>query len=627
MVDGGLFPTDPSPGMVFELLPGIYYRYDAAMSSWVRLARGGTGLPMASPINDGLMAADDLKKLNRIVFPPPRSTLIGTDCLAKFDRGLIQFYNGDHFINVDGSPTIENIDQFGDRVKQIAEGQMHQHTHAFDFTIDLPSLFSELQSRSQVKFTGTRGERGGKGGVGARGADRLLSGPAGPTGPPGGAPPSDMTVAAEPVNSQPAANLKRVITGARVETDAKDPTKFKLVFTRKPIGPSVAAAAKFEPNTQNSRWVMGVAATSTTAQQMYYFDIQPIIDAVFEKYRLEVQRLKLGYEDVVKYWLNTMAVLYDQQRAALCCALAFCRSRHANTSLRRHIEMSAATAAHDAKVTLAKQTGYPIAGTVAQATPENVELAQSVSLNPITHVTPASAVEAALEAGSYVAVIKATNAKVGAGYRANLRVEYNASGELAVLKLPDFGDFPTAQAAREVYEGLAANFEHGGGPVKVWLPNRHYDVASGLIEVGFYRTGGEATTQSTKSTAVATLPAASCRLPSARLSWYLRGVKFGTGCSRTITVGGQPYVVMKRSLERDQTCGGGESATSPCLRELLLSHGHPSFAWPLLANGTAAPVPNVAEITFSYDPTLMASVHEQTGANLGDFSAILFPLL
>jgi hypothetical protein len=41
---------------------------------------------------------------------------------------------------------------------------------------------------------------------------------------------------------------------------------------------------------------------------------------------------------VVAFWLNIMAALFDEQKAALCCALEYCESQSRNTDTRRYIE-------------------------------------------------------------------------------------------------------------------------------------------------------------------------------------------------------------------------------------------------------------------------------------------------
>jgi hypothetical protein len=78
----------------------------------------------------------------------------------------------------------------------------------------------------------------------------------------------------------------------------------------------------------------------------------------------------------------------------------------------------------------------------------------------------------------------------------------------------------------------------------------------------------------------------SCSMPVDKIAWYEHAWKNGTCCGAHLIVDGIPYIIIKKSIGVDMTCGGGESEVSPCISTFLDSgKGHPAFAFPT-ASGT-----------------------------------------
>lgn len=298
------------------------------------------------------MSAIDLKKLNRLVIPPPTSTIIGNDCVAPFKSGAIELVGGDDFVGVDGNVNIRNIDEFGEAINQSFPFQIHEHTYGYDFNLDIPALIEELKARGQFKVFGATGDIGPKGDQGDKGQDSILSGPAGLPGEQGLAPNCTLSIEPEPLLAQARPGLKKALTGVTVITDPEDDTKYFLQFDRQDIGIADNAATSFNVRQQKSTWVLAVASIAANPQQVFYIDIEPLLISAHEKFLTEVELLKKGYEDIVQFWVQTMSDLFDEQKDALCCALEFCMSKTKSTQLREHMENLAAAAIPNAKIVI-----------------------------------------------------------------------------------------------------------------------------------------------------------------------------------------------------------------------------------------------------------------------------------
>jgi hypothetical protein len=361
------FPKDPINGTIFELKPGLVYQYDSKFNSWIRIASGDVLLKEVTPIKAGAMSAVDLQKLNRLVLPPPESTIIGTDCVVPFKGGSIQLNTTDNYINIAGNVDIKNIDQFGSSLSQAFPFHIHQHTFGFDFTLDLQNLIDELSFRGQLNLVGKKGIKGEQGDKGPRGIDSIFSGPPGNQGQQGTAPQCALAIEPEPVTSQAKEGLEKALVNVRVVPDSNDDTKFFLEFDRQSVGNENAVASKVNVQQADSFWVLAIETIAGNevpssdpcgipigAQSVYYLDIEPIVSAIQQKFLDEVVLLKQGYEDIVAFWIQTMSDLFDEQKDALCCALEYCLSKTKSTSVREHIESVQASAigASGAKIRL-----------------------------------------------------------------------------------------------------------------------------------------------------------------------------------------------------------------------------------------------------------------------------------
>lgn len=690
-----LFPENPSHGAIFELRNGLYFQFDATLKSWVKVASNTLRLSSATATRDGTMSATDYKKLNRLVLAPPFSSLIGNDCVAPFKGGNITLASGDKFLGVDGNVTIRNIGSKGEVVSKSQPFKIHQNTYGFDFTIDLPLLVAELKRRGQFNVTGKQGKQGNQGEVGDAGPDYILSGPPGDVGSDGSAPDCAISVEPDALQATPHEGLTKALVGVSVVKDEVDPLKYKLVFDRQTVGIEGSYSDKMYVRGDSSPWILAVAGneavnTSTnvttlvgegncdlqqvggtnTVQPVFYIDIEPIVDAVHQEFIREVGILKKGYEDIVKYWIQTMSNLFDQQKAALCCALQYCLSATKSTSLRQHMESVAASAAGSANILLhgrdsnqavelsstrlLKEVGgpdlcrggphfpqYPTPGggpvspppppTTPSALAEALAVSNeavdtaTVTVDPSLNSSALTGVQVPLKAGDYTVVIDSLTAQVDQEHRGNVKIQHVKNDGHKTVQFLDRGSFASLKQAQEAYHGLSLSFRHDGGLASFWLPSDQPQLSSGSILMAIMPASDVPPQEMIPVPVIEpdeviekNVAPSGCEMALSRLAWYQRSWDMGNCCGLVVNVMGQDYIIVKRSIGNDLGCGGGESEDSPCVKEFMKTVGHPAFAWPTFDGRKFAPLPNKESVAFHFDEQLNQLVTDKITA--GDFT-------
>ncbi len=371
MVSELLFPSNPTNGMLYEQSNGVFYQYDSTINAWLKITSQDIKLPLATSLSNGAMSATDLKKLNRLLFQPPTSTVIGNKCDRPYKTGVIELVSVDDFIKIEGRLNVRNIDSQGEVISSKVPYQIHQHTYGYDFNLDVQSLIFELDKRGQISLVGKVGDKGDKGDRGAAGISNIPAGRQGDVGDAGQTPSNDITLTAEVFAVEPRVGLRKALTGIRLESVDSSDTDYAMVFTRQTVGNPFATADKFNVTGADSNWVLAITAAIDDTRiskpadvcgipgeapfqyyDLYYLNLEPILDTIHDKYTSEVERLKKGYEDIVAFWLQTMSDLFDEQKRALCCALESCLSATKGSSVRQHMESVAAAAAGQANIVL-----------------------------------------------------------------------------------------------------------------------------------------------------------------------------------------------------------------------------------------------------------------------------------
>ncbi|MHC4792251.1 MAG: hypothetical protein ACYS8Y_12620, partial [Planctomycetota bacterium] len=177
------FPPNPDDGTIFEMAPGILYKYNAGSNCWKRL-KGSDALSLATPLTSGLMSKEDYAKLQNLIVPPLQTTLQGEECTTAFKSGLVGLYSFDDSIKVKKNLTLTNKTPQG-QVEQEEPWSLHQNTAGFDFGVALNELLKEVENRNQLKKVQLQGDPGEKGARGEAGVDKLDTGPVGLQGSPG----------------------------------------------------------------------------------------------------------------------------------------------------------------------------------------------------------------------------------------------------------------------------------------------------------------------------------------------------------------------------------------------------------------------------------------------------------
>ena len=344
------FPVDPVHGMLYELRRGIIYQYDSSVKSWVKIVSENLPPRLATFAENGAMSSEDFQKLNRLVIPPPMSTITSDQCGVTFDTGVISLYGDgdDEIMDVTGQVELRNTGSDGETLSKTFPFHTHQHTYTFDFTLSMDKLIKELENRNQIKIEGKKGETGKTGNKGIKGTTRIFTGPTGSRGNEGSNAPCTTVVQRDPL----ALEIKNTVDKAIVDAQVVfiDDTKYKIVFYRKSVG--AGPAIKLDLSGDESSWVLCVKSVDGAPQGLNYIDLNPIVESIHKKFVSELQRLKRGYENIADFWIQIMSDMFDEQKSALCCALEFCMSKTKNLEARRHMESVAGAATTGGKIRL-----------------------------------------------------------------------------------------------------------------------------------------------------------------------------------------------------------------------------------------------------------------------------------
>ena len=106
-----------------------------------------------------------------------------------------------------------------------------------------------------------------------------------------------------------------------------------------------------------------------------------------------------------------------------------------------------------------------------------------------------------------------------------------------------------------------------------------------------------------------------CLMPYKQVVWLERGHRTGAACSAVVELDGQKYIIAKRSIGDDDTCGGGESLANPCIALYLsLELGHPAIAWPTTDGEEFSGIPTSGYQGFVFDEELSNRVIDKIKA-------------
>lgn len=403
------FPKNPPDKTIFEATPGDFYQFDAGLNSWTRMQGYATLFEEATPLRDGIMPASDLRKINGLLLPPPRTTLTSDNCGTTFEDGTFGFRSSTKELLIDTALSFVGKDADGNKVEKKEVWKIHENTYGINFRIDLPMLVNELDKRGKLTYHKTVGVQGKKGQKGDKGIDKLETGPQGVPGVSGknlsflGALIADANNSALDVNTDYA---NRAVVDVYV--DQFSPEENHLVVTRANIGSVDSCPSLVKPKNIKSKWIVvaderqamrrvietcnpipqcgrvsalscgtaGVTKTTRIVQnfcstRLYYIDMEPIEADIRERYEVLLEDLKIAKQTVAEKWVQVMIDVFNEQKLAVCCALENCESKRENQKNRQYLEqqrMAGAAAGVSLKVSC-DESDRNYANTVSQGGP------------------------------------------------------------------------------------------------------------------------------------------------------------------------------------------------------------------------------------------------------------------
>ena len=340
--------------------------YNKATNSKVHRGKLGT-VPKATQVDPGLMTKEDFCKLEALIVPPPSISLTSNNCGTVITGGIISFVAGDNYIKVDSFVNIkQNEDGTASPTYSLVPIKIHDNTYGIRFSLDINRLSFFLARNNRLRIKGATGEQGIVGEQGIKGDDYILSGPRGRKGPTGSTPPIENTLQIEDIDTVQVGATGITNIQPRINTDGT----YDLIVTRQPVGNPNVSTNKIALAPGSSSWWAVVVANPGTARTPYYLDMEGIVNSIHTRATSYADIIKTGYEDAVKFWIQTMSDLFDCQKSALCCAIERCESRKKSNELRQHWESTAAAAKPDYAATIrpredASETG-PSTGVLEQ---------------------------------------------------------------------------------------------------------------------------------------------------------------------------------------------------------------------------------------------------------------------
>lgn len=331
-----IFPQNPTNKEIFESEPGIFYQYNTTLKSWFRI--NAPSIPLATPARDGLMSANDFKKLTGLIIPPPEISLTFEGCDTKFDEGLLELRGDDE----------------GIIIIEPHEDKLHENTAVIDFKLDIEKFVEKMIDLEKLKLISPKGPKGDKGDPGDDGADALPVGPQGDDGKDGKNAPWPGSLSEETFDI--AQQDKAIVD---ITTKEISENENYIIAKRANIGNLDACPNTIIPQDVQSPWILSIGKPSSKCKitsgtqtcgsfcnsELFYFDIDTILQGIESQFTSYLNSIKNEKEQIANTWLAAMQAEFNEQKSALCCALEACRSKSRNERTRQYIEQQRIQAA------------------------------------------------------------------------------------------------------------------------------------------------------------------------------------------------------------------------------------------------------------------------------------------
>lgn len=234
--------------------------------------------------------------------------------------------------------------------------------------------------------------------------------------------------------------------------------------------------------------------------------------------------------------------------------------------------------------------------------------------------------------GRYIITIKSTTLNIDNNYSVPIVIEYNRNNTIKQTKFLNKGTFDSEIKVNDIYSGLTTVFEHSGGQVKFRIDAQFFSDISGEVNLIINR-DNEYDIENSNIQKIQSDDNLTCVMNSNKIRWYEKGWKENRGCGCVISISGQDYIVIKRSIGDDSSCGGGESISSDCIKSVTDKYGHPAIAWPTFDGFNFVNVPN-ADVVFKFDKkyndvslTLINNgMYEKHIGHVQNIGCVIFPV-
>ena len=680
------FPPNPEDKTIYEASIGVYYQFDKKQNTWVLLDNYGLFITPATSLQDGLMTSDDYIKVQGLLLPPPQTTIGSDQCKFVFTEGTFGFRSSLDDLNIEYELTLMDRNKDGNRIETKKLYHIHENTYGINFTINLQRLVDELVKRGKLHYNKKIGLQGAPGIKGLPGRDRLDTGPVGDKGPNGKNAPWPGQVSEDPIAiaSDPGRGI------VDITTEEVSDTENYIVVTRANIANTQYCPEFVNPQPVNSPWVVAIdeknAATKLfqecdisrqcgfdtcgiktiiipiCASILYYVDFTTIESTIKDQFQNLLNQMKSAKEQIAAQWLQQLMSTFTNQKAALCCALGNARATTANRQAREFVESMRIQAAvgglqlvvdgnpqaRTTEVNVGGVTPTPISE-VTTINPPNIDFVcpplevLNIDCSKNNNTTNALAVE--LDSGDYTVEITNCCCKNANGYTGAITIQYNNNGNQvnAFIASVDGSSFKTQQQAEAYYLGASVAFHHEGGTILIFCPCASLDpfqsCASGSLQAVIRETDCVQQVINCASTPVLTditnLPIGdfTCDMNLEQILWYEAGWRTGACCGAYVNIGGTGWIVVKRSLGNDITCGGGESVNTPCIGAALKVGFHPAIAFPTINGEEFIGKPTSMQKlmrNMDLESAIMAKISDGTankikGDPINNFQGILFP--
>jgi hypothetical protein len=638
------FPPNPENGMIFESSPGQYYQYHSNSKSWKKL-EGYGNIPLASASSDGLMSKDDYTKLQSLIIPPPRTTLTSDQCNTIFKEGQVTFVSSNDDLKI---KTALDLHTKTDVVDE--DFIIHDNTHGIDFTVNLDRLIEELNKRGNIIYRSTKGNRGPKGDRGDPGRDYLDTGPQGDPGINGKNAPYPGTLEQDFSEVEFSGKVKKAIVNIR--NDEEDPKK--LIVTMGNIGNPFACPNRVKWQNRSSPWLLctndaplgcsfgeGECARQVCTTDLHYIDVTDILQMINDRYEVIMNNIKIEKEQLVKEWLTTLISMFSAQKSALCCAIESLKSKRKNQEIRdawSNSRYSAAQAGYSFTVSDGRnETKYP--KVIPHRTPsdyyppnqshiphQQVKIAPGTSSAfdcdgcygeitlDYTNVGSQNAIKFEFDSGKYTAtIIQCCASYANIGSTGVFNLSFNSDSATQTYRLNDKGFF-IGSAAEANYVGDSIAFKHDGGVIAMYLDSVITLGVSGKVVICIQPNHcfDNCPESGTSGTDLTNLTDPSAIMKASHLEFYERGWRVGNCCGAYLTVMGQKFIVVYRSIGTDMSCGGGEYSDTPAIAYFnSIFKKQIAIAWPTYDGDSFFGLPRndgSSEIELIYDQTISEAI-------------------